>query len=453
MIYLLLFTTIILLMFSYIVFDRDILSPSVVMCAMYMICICLAISNIDTWDIEYHFNTYIIVTLGMLSFIIAGLFITYTKKVNVSLSDSRSNVTTYLSKLNYNSHVIIVDKFVIIIFLLVEIITTIIYFPEIYRISIIGGNTLGYSGMMTYYRNYTSYNVDVENISVILSQFIKLCRGIGFVSLFIFVNNTIVNKNIKRDLYLVILTLLTIIQMLLSGGRGGVLWMVSVAFVASYVIFKRKNGWKKNINFKFIKRGIIIFVVLMVAFYMSKSLVRILNTSNSIKDYISSYAGGPIVLFDLYVQNPLEPTDIIGKETFYGLHQTLLQFGFSEIYAYYVHLEFRFSNGINIGNVYGAFRRYYHDFGIIGVIILQGLSSAFFYTYYNKIKRDRPKKYANFSLFLYGYLFYHVFEIPIDDNFFKSVISFNWVTTIIVFAIIYYVMVNIKIKRFKIKLV
>ena len=50
------------------------------------------------------------------------------------------------------------------------------------------------------------------------------------------------------------------------------------------------------------------------------------------------------------------------------------------------HLEFRHSGGIH-GNTYTAYREYYNDFGITGVIILEFIFAFFLYETLCKIKK------------------------------------------------------------------
>ena len=107
-------------------------------------------------------------------------------------------------------------------------------------------------------------------------------------------------------------------------------------------------------------------------------------------------------------------------------------------------MEFRQSNGVAIGNVYGAIRRYYNDFGIGGVIVLQMIASTFFNTFYYCLKKA-SNNHSKFIYLFYAYLFYHVYELPIDDTFFKNFISFNMITTFIVLYIVYYIFTNVKI--------
>lgn len=441
MIYILLFTMILFLVLSYRVFDRDIISPSVIVCIMFIICITFATYNIDNWGIDYQFKTYMILFLGLLSFIITGIIINYACKISLRKKINK----------NYNNELKLynLDKKIMFIFLVIDIGTTFFYFKEVYRISLLAGNDLGYLGMMSYYRGYVAYNSLAEGIPTLLTEFVKLCTALGFVSIYIFIYNSIIKRDFKRDGYLIIFILLTMIQTVLGGGRGTILWLFSTAFVASYITVMRKRNWKGYINSKYIKDGILILIVLLFGFYFLKNLIRIFNTTDSIVDYISAYAGGSIQLFDLYIKDPILPSKLVGQESFVGIYNTLDKLGFMDIASFYPNnsnLEFRLSNGISIGNVYGAFRRYYHDFGIVGVCSLQMICSAFYHIYYNKIRTFNKSHKADFYILLYSYLTYHLFMMPIDDIFFKSFISVNCITTVILLYFVYYIMSNVKIK-------
>ena len=148
----------------------------------------------------------------------------------------------------------------------------------------------------------------------------------------------------------------------------------------------KKYSWKKSLAFKYIKIGAIALIVVFIAFYLLKYLVRVGNTVNSILDYIGYYAGGSVQNFNLYIQDPPASSKTIwGQESFMGIYSTLEKFKLVDLSGVYLtnsNLEFRQSNGVAIGNVYGAIRRYYNDFGIGGVIVLQMIASTFFNTFY-----------------------------------------------------------------------
>lgn len=59
--------------------------------------------------------------------------------------------------------------------------------------------------------------------------------------------------------------------------------------------------------------------------------------------------------------------------------------------------------------------------------------------------KKASSNHSKFIYLFYAYLFYHVYELPIDDTFFKNFISFNMLTTFIILYIVYYIFTNVKI--------
>ncbi|MTV44646.1 oligosaccharide repeat unit polymerase, partial [Streptococcus pneumoniae] len=86
--------------------------------------------------------------------------------------------------------------------------------------------------------------------------------------------------------------------------------------------------------------------------------------------YITRYMGGSIQLFDLFVIDPIRRNKELGAETFSGIYEMLAKLGFDNNII--KGLEWRVSpNYYSLGNVYTAIRRYYSDFGVIGIVICQ----------------------------------------------------------------------------------
>ncbi len=433
--------TIIIFMLAYLINKRDLLAPSVLCSMIYVICIMFTVLNQKSWGIEYSDKAFCVMIIMILSFVLPSVFF--------NIKNNKVGIQS-----DYELEIIEFDKGILIGCLIVDILISIYYFREVYRISLIGGNPLGIAGMFSYYRMYTANNADAEGLSTLANQFLKLGRSFGFTALFILMYNNQIDRNIKRDYWLIPFVVLTALQNIIGGGRGYILWLVSTGFMTSYIITMKKSEWKKRISFKYIKIGLKLMAAVFVGFYLLKYVVRVGNTVNSILDYIGYYAGGSIQNFNLYLDNP--PTgsrQIWGQETFMGVYSTLQKFGFVDVSGIYLtnsNLEFRRSNGVSIGNVYGAVRRYYNDFGVMGVIVLQTICSFFFNAFYAKIKQQSKQK-SKFTYFLYAYLSYHVFEMPIDDTFYKSFISFNFLTTLIVLFVVYYIFTCVKIRGLKIK--
>jgi hypothetical protein len=72
--------------------------------------------------------------------------------------------------------------------------------------------------------------------------------------------------------------------------------------------------------------------------------------------------------------------------------------------------------------------------------------ALFFNIYYNRIKYSKMKT-KNFSIIIYGFMIYSVFLHPIDGYFYLQTIRIAFITTIILFIIIYYIVKILKIKK------
>lgn len=422
------------------VYTKELLFPPVLVCVIYLICIFFCIINIDNWNITFHWNTFILIYVGIITFSITSL-ISYNiqKKATKKKNKVKSNV-------NLNIKKICLSNFIFIPLFVVGVILSYLLFREVYRISILGGNTQGIFGMITYYRNYTAYNMNSEDISTFLEMFVQFYRALGFVSIFAIIFNLVNYKKMSYK-YLVLLVF-SIFNGIIMGGRALIIWQVTFAITCYYILSGIKNNWAKRFNKRMILIGLFGFVGTILVFYGLTSVTRIFNTRGFI-EYISIYAGAPIYLFDLYLNDIAMTTNQLGLESFYGIYSTLDKIGLINIKDFYstnINLEFRWQNGINLGNVYGALRRYYADFGILGIVLLQSIAGFFFGTYYTKMRHGtKPKSY--FSIIIFSYLFYHVFEMPIDDNFFKSVFSIVFVAILIMLYVSYCLLIKFSIRN------
>lgn len=443
MLYLLFFIAVLLFIATFFMSKGDLLSPAVLLCMVFLICMGFALVNVEAWNIDYHFKTFGIMLAGIGSFVLASIPF-YAVELNADVG---------AHSVNREYHAIRPNNMIVWLFIIVDIAITIIYIREVMRISVLGGNSMGLAGASFYYRNYTSMNSDAESVSTLLNQFLKLSRALGFVSIFLLAyNSRSVEKN-KGCHSLLLLVVFGVLQSLIGGGRGLLLWYVGMAFSSFYIITMAKYGWNKRISFRYIIIGMVTLCVVLFVFYLLKYWLRIGNDVNSGFDYISYYAGGPIQNFNLYIENPPSNShQLWGQETFIGLHSTLSTFGLEQnynlVYSANSNLEYRWSGLIALGNVYGAIRRYYNDFGLLGVVVLQVIASVFYNTYYYRIKRmSRSNRSMNlWPILLYCVLTYHLFEFPIDDNLYKSFLSFNMFTTFVIIYLVYYLFIKLHVR-------
>ena len=414
--------------------------PSVLLCAVYVVCISFAIYNWDVWSMADYSEE-----AAWLTFIAVGVFAVVGYLVDYFFFFKRKYVVGESTNPKNSIHEINVGLLFLWLNLIVCVVTVLWHLVEVRRIA---GGASNWFQMMSIYRAKASYGVLSENerMPFILLQMKKYVGVQGYLIAYILTNNIIARGIKRRDVLLIIPVLMMSIQVIVNAGRLEILQLFASIMASAYILWHRKWGWNRNLSSKTVKIAFISLVSLLGVFYLSRGVVG-RGGDFDLLYYVCIYVGGSIKLFDMYIKNPVAASPIWGKETFYTLNQFLSKFGNGHD-RYIRHLEFRYVGGLNVGNVYTAPRRYIQDFGVSGMILLV-IVFSFFMTYmYCKVKYSK-RRYADYSLLLYCYLFSAIPMFPIDDIFFSSMISTSYIVNIllmyILFVLIVYKPIKIKI--------
>lgn len=433
---LLFLTEIIIFFMAFMVSDRDILSPSCTVTAMFVVGTAFAIGNISKWSIQYSFEAYSIIASGLFTFLITELIIKtiYGKKVS---SNTASNVSRDVAK-----H-IEMRTWVIVAFIAFNLATSLWYFREVRRI-VGGASSIGL--MFARYRNLGVDNLagkTTETVGGILNQLLKVVKASGYVGVFILLKYLFfeVYRKKSKIILFVALIITSLIPNIMVASRGGILTFLADVLIVYYIIWHQKNGWWRNISMKIVRYGILAIALGIPLFYYSAFLMGRRNSLN-IMDYVATYIGGPIQLFNLYVQSPIE-ANFFGEESLVGIHKVLEVLGIGKASTSY-NLESRMLGNIG-SNVYTFFRRPLHDFGLIGMYVFTILVALLFcYIYYKKIKnRDRDKN-VDIWVLIYGYLFYWLILSPIDQ-YSQSYVSLGAVLTILIIVLLFKMVTSVRI--------
>lgn len=442
MIYILLGLLIMLFLVAFYSAEEDILAPGSIVCLMWIFSTICAIYNIDKWGIALHSNTIGVIVLGLSAFII-GAFMGRRLPI---LTIGKNKV---VDDSNYELQIINVWKLAFWAFVAVNIVTVL---WQIKWVLSQVGSIGAWSEMMTAYRSEnSSWNTDAISKPSILSNLEVLLAVTAYVTTYIGINNIFAGEKKKRVICLFIPGLLFATDKILNAGRGDILLYIGAIVLTVYIILQTKYHWKKKISRKYIKYMIVAVIGVTLLFSASRSWVGRTNESDTL-DYVTMYAGGPIQLFDMYMQNPEAPSDIFGKETFHTLINYLGKLFKVPEWRYIAHLEFRYSNGVNLGNVYGAFRYYLYDFGYVGVVLLSFLEAEFYAYVYQRIKKSGCKSNDSFRwiVIFYMYLAPSLFMFSIADYTYALLFNFIAITKWFVFAwIVKRILVN---KSFPIKI-
>ena len=419
--------------FTFYLFNKDVMAPPFIFCVMYTVSIIFALTEYKDWELNtYSVTAFNIYLGGALIFIFIG-YVIY-KLSNLSYkgtSEYVDNIT--LTKINYN-------RYFLVLLIIIDTIALILLIRDVK--SIAGSGSL--TQTLENFRQMSSYSADYQ-LPGYDNQLMKIVTVSAYICIFILINNRLVlGKKIKSFL----LWLPMIIYVLYSIYMSNRLYIIEfiAGAVVYYCLLKKVQNKYKNISTKSLFIIAIVFVILLLSFSIFRMLFGRTDTADT-QSYLSVYIGGPVKLFDLYVKNPVH-SDFWGKETFYGLFRNLRSLGLISLNDYIPHKEFRFVNGMGIGNVYSAYRPYIADFGYKGLVILQMFFSIFFNTIYFSMQRHEYYK-KPFLIILYGYIIMPVFMHPIDDEFYRMFFNLGFIIYMIIFGIIYIGMTKkIKIREF-----
>ncbi len=426
---------VLLFSFAFFMSNHDIMAPSVVMCIMFLLSTATALMNMNSWKIDYSPDMLMILVSGICVFIWGEILYRYvfcrqlrcTFRYTKNISIDDFNIKSW--KLNF----LILFDLIICLWNLQSIIRA------------VGPSEIDINMLFATYRRIGISNLanGSRAVSSILNQFLKITIASGYIAGYLFTNNLILkNKRKFEQIKLLVIILLSLLPGIMSGGRSGILRLLSSMVIEYYIIWHQKNGWHRNLSWKYIRYGIIGFIIAVPTFYYSLNLLG-RKTDRTIFAYVSDYLGSSIALFNLYIEDPI-PRNIIGEECLYSILKVLNFLGLSRASTSY-NLEFR-SLKIYDTNVYTFFRRPLHDFGLIGMYIFTAaIAFLFAWIYYKKIKY-KNKRSCIYWVLLYGYLFYWIVCSSIIQ-YSVNYISAGTVITVAIMFILFKFMITNRHKR------
>ncbi|MDY3869599.1 MAG: oligosaccharide repeat unit polymerase, partial [Pyramidobacter sp.] len=231
LIYLLFAVFVFLFVFTYKIFGKEIIAPSVVYVAGYVLCISGAVCNVKNWGIDLHWETVGVFIYGALLFVATGYWVRGRMlSSNAELQTEKSFGELIECNQKYVTYFIIFQ--LLIIFGWIGLIC--------YTTSSLGDFD-SFSERMIAFRKWSSYSTAwLSSIEFnIFNQLVQISVNSVYLSMYVFVNNLICSKGKVVNKLLLIITILSLVQQLLTGGRLGIIG-AALTFVAYCFIFYQK---------------------------------------------------------------------------------------------------------------------------------------------------------------------------------------------------------------------
>lgn len=434
----LLFITILFIFFiSILLFKGDFIHPGMIISEVFLFTTLCSLYNLNLWQIELGWVTYLVIVLGILLFILTAYITTLSMQV------FRWHPLEYET-----SHVIEIPKIQQVVSILFSVFSGFYYVKEVVRISRSVGGGRDWSTIMYYYRQATSYGVvgDGEGMAGIAGHMYDFTVALSYIYLFIIVNNSLIQgRKVKKSLFLPVI--ICCITTFLSAARIQVLYFAMAVIVFYFVLSYKKYG-RNLVSVKQLMKIAFFLVLIFSCFVSLRSVIGRGLSEKSANDplyYFTVYAGGPIPLLDAFLKDPPPESDVFGKELFFRINRFIGgTFDIPKL-VYISHKEFRSTQtGYSLGNVYSAFRSYIYDFGMPGLILFTVLTSGFYTAFYSFVKFKPSSKIVNVPLIIYGYMVSGVFLMSISERLFSIFFSVNSVKMVIFIYIASFFLTRIK---------
>ena len=389
MMYVLLFMLLIEIMFIYVCNGHNVVSPSFISCAMFILSTVVFILGKE----YFQYKLDIVTVITILLFIFCILIGEYMSNRNEINCEQR---TIYFQYIYIQKNVCILMAFVVLLF-------GVLYYREVYVFSLKVGNITGnFATMAMYVRNAKSYTK-----SMLVSQGTLLSECIVYFCIYCFFNNLNCGHKDKRFIIPIIAFLPHIMA---ADNRTIFLKLLSISCIIIFVMMKKKTAWGKQSNKKIILIAIVAISVFLIVFrllgYRTETSIR-----NSLWDNLMEYISASLIGLDKFLLNGEQSNTLIGQWTLAGIYNILRQWGvdipkvnkFEEFYYYGAHFD---------SNIYTAFKAYIKDYTYIVAILAMVLWGYFIQKKTNKVKKGED---SFFNICTLGLMFYPIAMISIED--------------------------------------
>lgn len=406
---------IIILMFLIVTLLKfDLFSPPALILEGFIISTIFGVLNFNQWG-DVRLETILFIIMNIAAFIVPIFFLDRMIKIK----NYRHNGTASLQRIP------ILYFFIMTVF---SLITTYLFYQYVYESAVASGYPGGIENFLTYVRN--AFLEDTNSpISFFLSISLKINFALAYIVSYHLIKNLIVKFKFSkaRGFLSTVIIFNYIIQSLLSGGRTRFIFFI--VFVVIVLVDQTRLKSTKRKYRKLVLKYIAIYSSLGILIFLFIDIVfrgSIYGTNWTIFEQLSRYFGSPIYALDIYLKNPSYATNFYNFETLTGLYEFISRFN-SNINFTNNALEFVYIND-NVRyftNVYGAFRRYIHDYGYLGSLIVVFIF-GFIYGLFHKLHKSSSSVIA----ILYPMLCYPVLFMFFEERIMNDLLTINMILVV-----------------------
>lgn len=413
------------------IFRNDVFSPPIVMVGVFIICATVGLLRYNDWNIaEYSLKSVLLLSVGIFSFLSASLVVFSFQKKQKSIPMPINRERMDISPIYVMFSLFFGAFIVFMIYQKMEAILLLAGYPQ-----------KGITHLISSYHLLSLFSPEKYHIPALIIYSMHIVTVNAMVCLYVLIHNCCFHKRKRKDILYAICFLYWPLYSLLVSSRIEIMVMMAMTIYLIYFFSSMRYVKIVKVRRKIFKLGSKMLMAFLAFFIVLTVFLGRKESFSDIKvfNYLTVYISAGIRNFDLFVNNP--PLSGHGLETLPSINSIMYKcFGIGEYHS--LPLEFRNINGQNTGNIFTCFRRYYYDFGVVGLIVIPFLLGLIITGLYYKVKRQCNNNILGFEILLFSYFARCVFFMPIEDYFFIFDVSPRGAFKIIILYFLYRIFIR-----------
>lgn len=381
------------------IYNFEIENPAFLMIIGWDISIMIAMTQYKNWG-DITERTIFIIILGITGFFLGGLM-------------SKGN--TLFPKEREIGEIVFTKGFIVFA-LLFYVIYAFLNYRYIQNAAYDSGYSSGENNMLSYVRKNVSEESKMPYylyISGIVFQ------AFSYLISYEIIYNFLFKKKISFLILKIFATGITLFVFVMSTGRTLLINYILFVFCSTAIVLKKiKAHNAKKILAVFSVSTMIILLVLFViidVFFRSS----IYGNERNIEDQIALYTSSSVYALDSYIKQGRNDSND-NSETLYSFYSLLRRAGFdTDMKENDIALGFEYFGNVKT-NIYTSFKRYLHDYGILGLLFIQVLLGYFYNAYFYHVISNNS---SHFLSIIYCAIIYAPTFSSIEERFFINVLS------------------------------
>lgn len=412
MLYVLQLALFLIVIFSFSLFRRNILSPTYVLSAGLLFCNTFSIIGNFSWGQNVSLISVLTIIIMVMAILLGEVF-----AGGKGFNRQSFNEGNYAEKIKY-----VYNKKIFVLLTAFQMVLVYLYHRRLYQMASELGTVNGIGALMYYVRIATI--LLEKKIGAFFSIFGNVSQAFCYYCLFLLFANYSgrgIIKYCRKNIVLFIPILLNLYSTLISAARNGFITFF-VVLICCFFFTQLKSKGKIPIK-KIMIVGLVSLCLFFAIFSIAGNLTNKMNSSNAFGE-ITRYIGSSIVGFDVWFTGDWTP-NLTGEESFWGISHFfhLLFDSVNETSEYLDGVKFPNGQGTNI---YTAFKSFISDYSFIGSFII----CFFIGFFYKKLLNVTLKKITPIRTVLFGYLSYFYIYMLFTPSVTSAIGTSSQITTL-----------------------